>query len=110
MDISVTQHQKNLRTLPCIVTEMTPVTLHHCHGGSMKLRGWHVGVAQKQNPWLQIPLHESLHTGSHGIDSGMGVETWEKRFGSQWGYLEEVRELLGYDIFRMAQMFEGLKA
>jgi len=67
-------------------------------------------MGQKQNPYLQIPLHESLHTGAQGIDSGMGVQTWEQTFGDQWGYLEEVRELLGYDIFRMAQMLEGLKA
>lgn len=104
--ISVTQHEKNLRELRCAVCRSTAVTLHHCHGGSMKDARWHVGMAQKQNPFLQIPLHNLYHTGDLGIDYGYGVESWEETFGTQMEHLQWVNEQLGYDIFEEAEKWE----
>jgi len=105
---SVSEHERRLRELPCIVSERRPVTLHHCHGGSLKGLGWHVGMAQRQNPFLQIPLHAEFHIGSRGIDSGTGVVTWENRYGSQLDHLREVDQILSYEesIFVLARRWE----
>lgn len=85
---------------------MYPVTLHHTHGGTMKNAGWHVGMAQRQNPFLQIPLHAIYHVGKHGIDAGVGVLQWENTFGGQIGMLAWVNGQLTYDLFEMAQIWE----
>ena len=103
MRVSVTSHEKSLRQLRCAVSRSTQVTLHHCHGGSMKDAGWHVGMAQKQNPFLQIPLHQLYHTGDLGIDYGYGVESWEDAFGKQMDHLEWVNGQLPYDIWELAK-------
>jgi len=103
--VSVSQHEKNLRELRCVVTNNPQVTLHHCHGASMKEMGWHVGMGQKQNPFLQIPLKADYHTGDMGVDR-IGVETWEERFGRQWDYLVGVNDLLPYNIFAEAVRWE----
>lgn len=104
--ISVSRHEKNLRRLPCAVSRQPQVTLHHVHGGSIKDHGWHVGVAQKQNPFLQIPLHAEYHVGRFGIDYGYGVLSWERDFGTQWEHLEWVNDQLPYDIFQLAHEWE----
>lgn len=106
MAISVSKHEKNLRQLPCAVTRRTPVTLHHCHGGSIVDHGWAVGMSQRQNPYLQIPLHAEYHVGRFGIDYGYGVKSWERDFGTQWEHLEWVKDQLGYDIFQLAHEWE----
>ncbi len=104
---SVSRHEEILRTFVCVVCQSTDrVTLHHCHGGSMKEHGWHVGMGQKQNPFLQIPLHPRYHVGKFGIDSGYGVESWERDFGTQWEHLTNVNAALPYDIFDMAREWE----
>lgn len=100
------EHEKRLRDLPCAVTRRKPVTLHHCHGGSMKDAGWHVGTGQKQNPFLQIPLHAEVHVGDFGIDYGVGVQSWEKLFGKQTEHLTWVSWQLGYDVFQAAAEWE----
>jgi hypothetical protein len=64
----------------------------------MKLAGWHVGMAQRQVPWLQIPLHAEYHVGNFGIDYGVGVLTWEARYGAQVAMLDWVDTQLGYPI------------
>lgn len=68
----------------------------------MKDAGWHVGTGQKQNPFLQIPLHAQYHVGNWGVDSGTGVLTWEQQFGSQYAALEVTEEKLmvlhGYQV------------
>lgn len=104
--LSVSKHEKNLREMRCVVTRNPFITLHHCHGGSMKEMGWHVGVAQKQNPFLQIPLKGDYHVGDMGIDSGMGVETWEQKFGRQWDHLIWVNDQLPYNLFAQAVKWE----
>ena len=110
MGVTMTQHIKNLRQLPCAVSRRTPVTLHHCHGGSMKDLGWHVGMGQKQNPFLQIPLHAEFHVGNNGIDYGVGVLTWEKKYGTQVDMLQWTWEQLGYpqDLFEIARTYAAL--
>ena len=105
--ISVSRHERILRTLYCAVSNKRPVTLHHAHGGSVKDAGWHVGIGQKQNPFLQIPLHEDFHIGAWGIDSGMGVVTWEKAFGTQQEHLVWVNgQIEDYDIWHEAQAWQ----
>jgi hypothetical protein len=69
----------------------------------MKENGWHVGMGQKQNPFLQIPLHAHYHVGDQGIDYGLGVQTWERYYGSQMELLEKVNEQLPYDIWELAK-------
>lgn len=74
--------------------------------------GWHVGVGQRQNPFLQIPLHVDYHVGAHGVDTGMGsasgVRTWEDLFGAQMAMLEWVDEQLAYpvSIFELAKAWQ----
>ena len=69
----------------------------------MKDAGWHVGMGQKQNPFLQIPLKDVYHVGDLGIDYGYGVETWEEMFGTQLEHLETVNKQLPYDIWALAK-------
>lgn len=70
------------------------------------------GMAQRQNPALQIPLHERFHTGQSGIDSGMGVYKsvahWEAVFGEQTYLLDVTSRWLGYDVWKLAQHYESL--
>ena len=96
------EHLRSLRELGCIVSGYRgAVTLHHCHGGSLREFGQLRGVAMKTSDWLQIPLAWEMHVGTQGIDV-IGVETWEKQFGSQVSYLEDVSWRLGYSVFRLA--------
>ncbi len=67
-------------------------------GGSGNTRG----VGQKTNPFYQIPIIAKYHTGEFGIDTGMGVKSWEKEFGRQLDFLIEVDGLLSYNIFFQA--------
>lgn len=80
------------------------VTLHHCHGGSMRQFGQLRGFGQKVSDYLVIPIHADYHIGQYGCDSGMGIETWETRFGTQVEMLIEVSELLEYDVFKLAKL------
>ena len=107
--IAVTTHEHNLRSLRCVVSAKFPVTLHHCHGGSIKALGpeYWPGVGQRQNPFLQIPLSAEFHVGDYGIDYGMGVSEWEDRFGTQLAFLHEVNGLLSYDIFEEARRWSS---
>lgn len=107
---SLSVHIKRLREMPCIVTRRTPVTLHHCHGGSMKDR-WqelgYPGMGQRANPWLQIPLHAELHCfGRFAIDGGIGVERWEMMFGTQVELLNKVNLECPYDLWEEAARWE----
>jgi hypothetical protein len=103
--LSVSRHEKNLRELRCCVSRNPFVTLHHCHGGSVKDARWHVGMGQKQNPFLQIPLKDDYHTGDMGIDR-MGVDTWEEIYGTQMEHLQWVDDQLPYNIFEQAREWE----
>ncbi len=102
-------HGRNLRELRCVISAGHPVTLHHCHGGSMLDMiggsGNTRGTSQKTNPFYQIPIIMKYHTGEWGIDTGMGVAAWEEQFGKQLDFLQEVNGLLSYDIFIQAGMW-----
>lgn len=104
--VPVSVHERNLRNLRCVVSAQFPVTLHHCHGGSMLTMiggsGNTRGTGQKTNPFYQIPIIMKYHTGEFGIDTGMGVESWEEKFGEQLAFLQEVDGLLSYSIFFQA--------
>lgn len=102
---SVTAHHRAVRQMPCAVTRRSTVTLHHCHGGSLRDEYPHLGRggAQKTSDWLVIPLHADLHVGSHGIDYGVGVLTWEAKWGKQTDMLRWVSEQVGYDVFKLAE-------
>lgn len=102
---SVKEHHDNVRALGCIITGTPNPTIHHCHGGSLKWRGFHVGMAQKQNEALVIPLAASLHVGDQGIDYGAGVESWEMLYGTQAGFIDKVSERVGYDLWELARMW-----
>jgi len=92
--------------MPCAVSGLIPVTLHHCHGGSMAEAGINRGVSQKPSDWLIIPLAARYHTGEFGIDSGHpvwgDVEMWEEQFGSQMDLLTDVCVNVGINVFRRA--------
>jgi len=115
--IPVSRHEKNLREMRCVVSQFSPVTLHHCHGGSMlrgltlmeDLAGNRPGMGERSNPFYQIPLAAKYHVGEFGIDTGMGeiksVEQWEERFGTQMDHLGTVNDQLDYDIFFEAGMW-----
>ena len=108
--ISVSEHERRLRDMRCVVTESFPVSLHHCHSGSMCELGPEFpnpGWAQKQNPFLQIPLHIDVHVGPRGIDGSLGVIYWEGLYGSQVEMLHEVNSLLPYDIFEQARLWQN---
>lgn len=63
------------------------------------------GMAQKQNPFLQIPLEFNYHVGNFGIDTALSVPEWERRFGAQVEHLHWVNEQLDYDIWEEARQW-----
>lgn len=111
--IGTRRHEQLVRQLPCAVSRKFPVTIHHTHGGSVKDHGWHVGMAQRQNPFLIIPLHFDWHVGKYGIDAGVGVESWESTWGTQIEHLEyvdeEMKSRFGYptSIFELARAYQN---
>ena len=107
--VPISRHEKNLRQLRCVVSERSPVTLHHCHGGSMLVLFENPGMGERACAYLQIPLHMDYHTGTFGIDAGTGtfkgVREWEAAFGTQTEHLTEVSGLLGYDVIASAKLW-----
>jgi hypothetical protein len=102
---SVTDHEKRLRRLSCVVSDRTPITLHHTRGGSVARSAFGgPGAGQKQNPALQIPLHADYHVGRWGIDAqvGGGVQRWELRFGEQTDHLSSTSHLVRYSLWTLA--------
>lgn len=87
------------------MTRRSPVTLHHCHGGSLREEYPHLarGKGQKVSDWLVIPIVADIHTGPMGIDGFMGVSAWEAMFGRQTDFLRQVSEAVGYDVFTLAE-------
>lgn len=107
--LSLTEHDRRLRELGCVVSAFKgPLHLHHCKGGSMLELGpkYRPGGAQRQNEWLKIPLAWEFHTGHYGIDTGMGpyksAREWEQDWGRQLDHLADVSLQLGYNVFRLA--------
>jgi hypothetical protein len=107
--LSVSRHHLNVRALPCVLTGRRDVTLHHCHGGSLKERGW--ALNRPRNQALVIPIVIEFHSiGPNAIDGDLGVVRWEERFGTQAQYLDEVGELLGYSLWELAESWRSLKS
>lgn len=100
---SWTEHHKRVRRMRCVVTSRPRVTLHHCHGGSMRGRVASPGMSQRQSHALVIPLHFEYHVGRFGIDAGYGVQSWERDFGAQADYLDRVSDFVGYDVWEFAE-------
>jgi len=99
---AILAHEEKLRRLPCMATGVTHgITLHHCHGGSMKDIGVHSAAGMRSSDWLQIPLSAHAHTGQHGVDV-IGVETWERSYGPQVMLLKKLCKILGYNVFERA--------
>lgn len=99
---AIEAHEIFLRSMYCMATGKHPVSLHHCHGGSLKDHGIHVGTGQKNNHWLQIPIHLEIHVGPQGIDGNIGVAAWEERWGTQFDMLCEVSRRAGFNVFKRA--------
>lgn len=113
--ISLTEHHRRVRELPCAVSRAREgITLHHCHGGSLapflQLAGMSPGMSQRANDWLVIPLALKYHSlDGHGIDANVGVKTWEERYGSQVEHLVWVSRELGYNVFSKAGLGVRIK-
>lgn len=91
-----------LAEMACVVTGKRPVTLHHCHGGSLADAGITRGMSQRPSDWLVIPIIMDLHVGPHGIDGGKGVRSWESEHGTQMDHLLALQEKLDIDLFVLA--------
>ncbi len=101
---SVAQHHGNVRRLRCVVSETPEITLHHAQGGSVveRLRGMGMeGYPSRSNrEALVIPLAAKYHCiGEDAIDGGIGRRSWELKWGFQADYLDEVSDLLGYNVW-----------
>lgn len=109
--ISKTKHMEAVRQMPCVVTKRSPVTLHHCHGGSLTEEFPRLGRggAQRTSDYLVIPITADIHVGHMGIDGSLGVRAWEEIFGRQTDLLRKVSEHLGYDVFELAEKTRCLK-
>lgn len=102
MKAEIKRHWRRVAAMGCIVTGAPEPTIHHVHGGSMKIYV-HRGMRQKTSDWLVIPLCAELHTGNLGIDNGcMTVAEWEQRWGTQVEMLDRVSRELGIDVWKRA--------
>lgn len=106
---SKSAHIKNIKALPCMVTDRpTNLERHHAHGGSIRDElGISRGKSQKTNHFLLIPLAQELHTGPMNPEA-MGVPAWEQLVAKQTELLARVSELVGYDVIKFALDFEEL--
>ena len=95
----IKRHWDRVAELGCIITHRPNPTLHHCHGGSMTQIIGLKGGGLKTNDWLVIPLDAEYHTGDKGIDSAMGLRTWESRYGIQADLLDRLSCRLGYNVW-----------
>jgi hypothetical protein len=95
---AIKDYWDKVASIGCMVTGHTSnLTIHHVHGGSMR------GVLPRgygmKHDWMVIPLSAEYHTGAFGIDTGLGVLTWEERYGTQLSFLLEVMKRTGVDPF-----------
>jgi len=99
---AIEQYHALVAEMPCIVTGMRPVTLHHCHSGSLADAGINRGKSQRPSDWLVIPIILDLHVGPQGIDGSKGVRSWEAEHGTQMSHLLALQEKVGIDLFTLA--------
>ena len=103
---TIKEHWNNVGELRCVVTGSPRPTIHHVHGGSVSEAGYHTGVAKRGvSDALVIPLKADFHVGTEGVDT-IGVETWERYYGTQMSFIQEVSYLVGYDLEKLHKMWE----
>lgn len=100
-DRAVQEHWEALAAYGCWVC-CQPAQMHHATGGSMKARGIHKGMGQKNSDWLVIPLCERHHTGVDGLHK-IGVAQWEERFGPQAVMLDAITQATQTDVWHNAR-------
>jgi hypothetical protein len=110
---SVSEHHRLVRKLPCVICGQWPATLHHVHSGSISSRLASLGMDPMKtrrgiggSEALVIPLAARYHVGDEGIDYGIGPLTWEFRWGEQAGYVDEVGEALGYNLWELHRLWQ----
>lgn len=70
-----------------------------------------IGISQKQNDALQIPLHADWHVGKHRIDGSLGysIDDWEERWEPQTELIWRVGVTLGYNLWALAWEWSSQK-
>jgi hypothetical protein len=109
---SPTEHERNVRALPCIVSGGKS-TFHHAQGPSINARLRELGLPTKgygergNGPALVLPLAAHLHFfGPEGIDvGGMSRGEWETKYGSQAEMIDRVGTLLGYNLWDLHRLW-----
>ena len=109
---SVTEHHRLVRKLSCVVCDQWPATLHHVHSGSVSERLASMGMdpmmtgrGSAGSEALVIPLGAMYHVGREGIDYGIGVRTWELKWGKQADFVDEVGYALGYNLWDLHRLW-----
>lgn len=95
-------HFARVAQYPCWVSGHYPVTIAHCHGGSVLEAGFKRGMAKKPSDWLVLPIAFEYHLGRNGMDV-IGIKEWEAHFGRQVDMLEEFGRRLKLDLFALAR-------
>lgn len=108
---SPTEHERNVRALPCIVTGGKS-TFHHAQGPSINRRLNSMGLSSRgigqrgNGAALVLPLCAELHYfGPNAVDGGIGRATWESKFGSQAEMIDRVGAILGYDFWELHKLW-----
>lgn len=78
-------HMARVARLPCVITGLRPVQVHHCICGRYS--------GKKANDFQVIPLHISQH-----LDGPLAIHTdkagWIERNGNDYEYLPVVADML----------------
>lgn len=89
MGASERRHLRRVAALGCIVCGSTAIA-HHIRTGESS------GTALKSSDYETIPLCNPHHTtGGYGVAIHAGQEEWERRYGTEINFLEQVRVELG---------------
>ena len=100
---TIAEHHANVLAVGCIVTRLPNPVLHYCHDGSIARIASSLVAPGERNEGLVLPLAVQYHTGRSGIDGRLGVLEWERMFGTQAAYLDQLCSLLGYDVWDLAR-------
>jgi hypothetical protein len=100
---TIAEHHANVIAVGCIVSRLPNPMLHYCHDGSIARIAGSLVTPGDRNEALVLPLAVQYHTGRSGIDGRLGVYEWERMFGTQTAYLDQLCSLLGYDVWDLAR-------
>lgn len=112
---TVKQHRANVARLNCVITDRPHPSFHHAQGGSVAARLREMGLeghpSRKDREALIIPLAPEYHyIGPEAIDGQIGRTSWEEKYGEQAKHLDDVSELLGYNVWELHRLWTaGLK-